>query len=100
MLVRAEIMPARYRKSFQNPQPMKPGVPDLVSYELPGVFHTFKAGHRIMVQVQSSWFPLARMNPQQFVNIFTARAEDYVPTTVRIHRSANQPSRLRFQATN
>jgi predicted acyl esterase len=48
-----------------------------------------------MVQVQSSWFPLARMNPQQFVNVFTATAADYVPTTVRLHRSAEMPSRVR-----
>lgn len=100
MLVRGEIMPARYRYSFQNPVPMPPGKPSLVSYELPGVFHTFKAGHRIMVQVQSSWFPLARMNPQQFVNIFTAKAEDYVPTTVRLHRSADNASRVKFGTIN
>jgi putative CocE/NonD family hydrolase len=96
MLVRGEIMPARNRHSFQNPKPMAPGVPELVSYELPGVFHTFRRGHRIMVQVQSSWFPLAAMSPQQFVNVFKAKAEDYVPTTVRIHRTTERPSRVRF----
>ena len=95
MLVRGEIMPARYRNSFQNPSAMTVGKAELVSYELPGVFHTFKKGHRIMVQVQSSWFPLARMSPQQFVNVFTATAADYVPTTVRLHRSAEMPSRVR-----
>ena len=71
-------------------------VPELVSYELPGVFHTFKKGHRIMVQVQSSWFPLAAMNPQQFVNHFTAKASDFVPSTIRIHRSAERASRVRL----
>jgi putative CocE/NonD family hydrolase len=96
MLVRGEIMPARFRKSFQNPKPMVPGQADLVSYELPGVYHTFKKGHRIMVQVQSSWFPLAAMNPQQFVNHFTAKAEDYVPTTVRLHRASERASRVRL----
>ena len=96
MLVRGEIMPSRFRKSFQNPKPMPIDAPDLVSYELPGVFHTFKAGHRIMVQVQSSWFPLARMSPQQFVNVFTAKAEDYLPCTVRLHRTAERASRIRF----
>ena len=96
MLVRGEIMPARYRNSFQNPSAMTAGKAELVSYELPGVFHTFKKGHRIMVQVQSSWFPLAAMNPQQFMNHFKAKAEDYVPTTVRLHRSAEMPSRVRF----
>lgn len=96
MLVRGEIMPARFRKSFQNPKPLVPGQADLVSYELPGVYHTFKKGHRIMVQVQSSWFPLAAMNPQQFVNHFTAKAEDYVPTTVRLHRASERASRVRL----
>ncbi len=96
MLVRGEIMPARYRNSFQNPKPMTVGQADLVSYELPGVFHTFLKGHRIMVQVQSSWFPLARMSPQQFVNPFTAKSEDYVPTTIRLHRSSERASRVRL----
>ena len=96
MLVRGEIMPSRYRKSFQNPQPMPPGTTELVSYTLPGLFYTFKKGHHIMVQVQSSWFPLAAMSPQQFVDVYTARAEDYVPCTVRLHREAAHPSRIRF----
>ena len=95
MLVRAEIFPARYRYSFQNPKPMPVGEVELVSYELPGVFHTFKKGHRLMVQVQSSWFPLAAMNPQTFVNIFKAQASDYVKSTVRIHRNAIHPSVVR-----
>ncbi len=96
MLVRGEIMPARFRKSFQNPKPMPVGQPELVSYELPGVFHTFKKGHRIMVQVQSSWFPLAAMNPQSFVNHFRATESDFVPSTVRVHRSRQNASRLRL----
>lgn len=96
MLVRGEIMPAKYRHSFQNPIAMTPGKVELVSYELPGIFHTFKKGHRIMVQVQSSWYPLAAMNPQTFGNIFKATAEDYVPTTIRIHRSTVRASRIRI----
>lgn len=96
MLVRGEIMPARYRKSFQNPQPMPVGAPELVSFELPGIFHTFKAGHRVMVQVQSSWFPLAAMNPQSFVNQFTATETDFVPSTVIVHSSSTYPSRVRL----
>ena len=96
MLVRAEIMPARYRNSFQNPKPMRVGEVELVSYEMPGVFHTFKKGHKIMVQVQSSWFPLAARNPQQFINVFKAEADDYVSSTIRIHRSSLHPSRLRI----
>ncbi|MCH8979993.1 MAG: CocE/NonD family hydrolase [Armatimonadetes bacterium] len=95
MLVRGEIMPARYRNSFQNPKPMPVGEVELVSYELPDVYHTFKKGHRIMVQVQSSWFPIVARNPQQFINIYEAQEEDYVSSTIRIHRSAQHPSRLR-----
>ncbi|MBL7719461.1 MAG: CocE/NonD family hydrolase [Flavipsychrobacter sp.] len=85
MLVRAEIMRGRYRNSLEHPEPFEPGLPTRVKYTLPDVAHTFKKGHRIMVQVQSSWFPLADRNPQQFINIYKARPEDFVPCRVRIY---------------
>ena len=84
MLVRGEIMRGRYRNSFSKPEAFTPGRITEVKFSLPDVAHVFKKGHRIMVQVQSSWFPLADRNPQQFVNIYTARKEDFVNCDVKI----------------
>jgi putative CocE/NonD family hydrolase len=86
MLVRGEIFRGRYRESFENPKAFEPGVATNVKFELPDVSHTFLPGHKMMVQVQSSWFPLADRNPQQFVNIYQARDEDFVPCDLKIHR--------------
>ncbi len=61
---------------------------------MPDVLHTFRAGHRIMVQIQSSWFPLVNLNPQTFVNINTATAVDFIPATQRVYRSSGAPSRI------
>lgn len=88
MLVRGEIFRGRYRESFENPKAFEPKVVTNVKFELPDVAHTFLPGHKLMVQVQSSWFPLADRNPQQFVNIYEAKDEDFVPCTVQIHRDA------------
>ncbi|MFN0175622.1 MAG: CocE/NonD family hydrolase [Saprospiraceae bacterium] len=87
MLVRGEIFRGRYRENFENPKAFEPGVVTNVKFELPDVAHTFLPGHKLMVQVQSSWFPLADRNPQQFVNIYEAKDEDFVPCTVQIHRN-------------
>ena len=65
-----------------------------VTFTLPDVYHTFRAGHRIMVQVQSSWFPLVDRNPQTFVDIYTAKESDFRKATQRVYRSAEMPSRL------
>ncbi len=81
-LVRGEVMRARYRKGYSNPIPMAPGVWETVSFTLPDVLHRFRKGHRIAVQVQSSWFPLVDRNPQQFVNIYRAEASDFVPADI------------------
>ena len=84
MLVRGEIMRGRFRNSFEKPEPFVPNKPTIVKYALPDVAHTFKKGHRIMVQIQSSWFPLADRNPQQFIDIYHARESDFVKSTIRI----------------
>ena len=94
MLVRGEIMRGRYRNSFQNPTAFKPNTPEHVKLTLPDVAHTFKAGHRIMVQVQSSWFPLADRNPQQFVNIYTCSDADFIKATHRIFHDADHASSI------
>jgi putative CocE/NonD family hydrolase len=86
MLVRGEIFRGRYRESFELPKAFEPGLATQVKFELPDVAHTFLPGHKLMVQVQSSWFPLADRNPQQFVNIYEAKDEDFVPCTIQVHR--------------
>ncbi len=68
-LIRAEIMRGKYRNSFEKPEAMVPNLKTNVTYSMPDVGHTFKKGHRIMIQVQNTWFPLADRNPQQFMNV-------------------------------
>lgn len=92
MLVRGEIMRGRYRKSFEKPQPFRPGVWEQVKFELPDVAHTFLPGHTLMVQVQSTWFPLADRNPQRYVNIYEAKDEDFIPVRVSIGRTGTRAS--------
>ena len=87
MLVHGEIFRGRYRNSFENPEPFVPGKIEKVKFEVGDVAHTFKKGHRIMVQIQSSWFPLADRNPQKFVNIYEAKESDFQKATIRIYHS-------------
>lgn len=97
-LVRGEIMRGRFRNSFASPQAFKPNEPALVKVELPDVAHTFRTGHRIMVQVQSSWFPLMDRNPQTFVeNIANADEKDFVKATHTVHRSQTMASGVTFR---
>ncbi len=94
-LVRAEVLRGRYRNGFEKPEPFVPGEVTDVTVELLDVLHTFKRGHRIMVQVQSSWFPYVDRNPQSWVeNIFKAKEEDFVKATHRVYRSAVYPSQI------
>jgi putative CocE/NonD family hydrolase len=90
MLVRAEIMRGRYRNSYSNPEAFVPGKPTQVKYTLPDVAHTFKKGHRIMVQVQSSWFPLVDRNPQQFIDIYHAKNDDFVKETINVYHDQSK----------
>lgn len=92
MLVRGEIMRGRYRNSFEKPQGFTPGIWEQVKFELPDVAHTFMPGHKLMIQVQSSWFPLADRNPQRYVNIYQASDEDFIPVRVSISRSGARAS--------
>jgi putative CocE/NonD family hydrolase len=96
-MVRSEIMRARWRDGFDNPKPMVAGQVTEVPLALQDVLHTFKKGHRIMVQVQSTWFPHIDRNPQTFVpNIFEAKASDFRTATMRVYHSAAQPSRVQL----
>jgi putative CocE/NonD family hydrolase len=94
MLVHGEIMRGRFRESFEKPTPFKPGKVETVRFAVPDVAHTFKKGHRIMVQVQSSWFPLADRNPQKFVDIYTCDDRDFVKETIHVYHDSEHPSRL------
>ena len=95
MLVRGEVMRGRFRESFEQPVPFVPGEPTRVHFSIPDMHHTFRPGHRVMIQVQSSWFPLVDRNPQTFVpNIFEAREQDFVKATHRIYQDATHPSRV------
>jgi putative CocE/NonD family hydrolase len=94
MLVRGEVMRGRYRKSFESPEAFKPNKVEEVKFYLPDVAHTFKKGHRIMVQVQSSWFPLVDRNPQKFVNIYEASANDFQKADIKIYHSSQYPSSI------
>ncbi len=91
-LVRGEVMRGKFRNSFETPEPFKPGEPTLVRFTLPDVAHSFRAGHRIMVQVQSSWFPLVDRNPQTFTDIYAAKASDFRRATHRVYRTASMAS--------
>lgn len=95
-LVRGEVIRGRYRNSYETPEPFEPGVVTRVPLRLHDVLHTFRRGHRIMVQIQSTWFPFVDRNPQSYVpNIFQATADDFVTVTNTVHRSAEHPSRIR-----
>ncbi len=95
MLVRAEVMRGKFRNSFSKPEPFAPNRTAEVKVAMNDIHHTFKAGHRIMVQVQSSWFPLVDRNPQKFVDIYSATEADFQKATHRIHRSARWSSHLK-----
>ena len=94
MLVRAEVFRGRYRKSYENPSAFTPGKVEEVKFELPSIAHTFKKGHRIMVQVQSSWFPLVDRNPQQFIDIYHCDEKDFIKSNIKIYHDAQHASKL------
>ncbi len=97
LMIVDEIFRGRYVKSFEHPEALKPGAVTEFKYSLHGADHTFLKGHKIMVEVQSSWFPLYDRNPQTFVpNIMTAPADAYKPETVTIYGSAKYPSHVEF----
>ncbi|MBK7535514.1 MAG: CocE/NonD family hydrolase [Myxococcales bacterium] len=94
ILVRGEPMRGRYRDGGATPKPFVPGETTPVTFPINDVFYTFGRGHRIMIQIQSSWFPFIDRNPQTFVPIFQAKAQDFVKATHRVHRAAATPSAL------
>ena len=94
-LVRGEPFRGRFRDGLDSPKPFVPDQPTEVAFDINDVFHTFQRGHRIMIQVQSSWFPFIDRNPQHYVpNIFEAKEEDFVRATHRVYRDAQHPSSI------
>ena len=94
MLVRGEIMRGKFRNSFEKPEPFVPGKITEVKWELPDVAHTFLKRHRIMIQIQSSWFPLADRNPQKFLDIYKAEESDFQKANIRVYHSVLNQSKL------
>ena len=93
--VAMDIFRGRYREGFDRARPLRPNAPLAYSFGLPTTSHVFRPGHRIMVQVQSSWFPLYDRNPQKYVeNIFFAKPADYLKATQSVFRSADKPSAI------
>jgi uncharacterized protein len=96
-LVRGEVMRGRFRDSFEKPAPFEPNRLTAVNFKLPDVCHVFRPGHKIMVQVQSSWFPLVERNPQTLVDIAHAKEEDFRKATQRVYRAKETASRVVVQ---
>ncbi len=91
-LVRGEPFRGKFRRSFEKPEPFTPGKVEEVNFTMQDANHTFRRGHRIMVQVQSSWFPLTDRNPQTYVDIPHAKASDFVKATERVYHTKEQAS--------
>jgi len=91
-MVRGEPFRGKFRKSMEKPEPFTPNKPDRIEFVMPDVCHTFRAGHRIMVQIQSTWFPLIDRNPQTFVNIPDAKAADFRKAVERVYRGGAEGS--------
>jgi putative CocE/NonD family hydrolase len=96
-LVRGEVMRGRFRDSYERPAPFVPGEVTRVEFTMPDVFHAFQKGHRVMIQIQSTWFPLVDRNPQKFVDIYNARPEDFQKATQRVYRSRDAASAVKVQ---
>lgn len=89
MMVRSEVMRGRFRNDFSKPEPFVPEEKTSVVIKLQDVHHTIKMGHKLQIQVQSTWFPLIDLNPQTFVpNIFAAKASDFKKQTHRVYNDS------------
>jgi putative CocE/NonD family hydrolase len=94
MLVRGEILRGKFRNSFEKPEPFQPGKTDTVRFTLPDVAHTFKRGHRLMIQIQSSWFPLSDRNPQKFTDIYACDDHDFQKSTIQVFHDRQNASAI------
>jgi len=96
LMLRGEPFRGKYRESFSEPKPFKPGKTTMVRFEMPGISHTLKPGHRLMIQVQSTWFPLVDRNPQTFCNIYECDETAYVKSDIRIHCGGRNASNIKL----
>jgi putative CocE/NonD family hydrolase len=96
MLLAGEVLRSKYRNSLENPEPMAPNQVTKVEFDLSDKFHCFLKGHRIMVQVQSTWFPVIDRNPQKFVDIYKAKEDDFQKAVHRVYHSPEYPSCLKI----
>ena len=95
MLLRGDVFPVRYRNSFSNPEPVEPGQIFSLDFTMNDIAHHLNPGHRLMVQIQSTWFPIVNPSPQTYMdNIYEATTDDYRTAEIRVHHSASNPSRL------
>ena len=99
-LVRGEPFRGKFRNSMSNPEPFKPGKPATIRFDMPDVMHTFLPGHRIMVQIQSTWFPLTDLNPQKYMDIPSAKASDFQKATERVYRGGPDGSHIDILVTD
>src|SRR5690606_36603517 len=97
MLVRGEILRGKFRNILSNPEAFKPKEITPVSIVHPDVAHTFKPCHKIMVQIQHTWIPLADRKPNQFMDIYKAKAEDYIKYNHKLYFDKNHPSKIKFE---
>jgi putative CocE/NonD family hydrolase len=95
-LVRGEPFRGRFRKSFEKPEAFTPNRMEKVEFVMPDINHVFRKGHRVMIQIQSTWFPLVDRNPQQFVDINTAKTTDFIKATQRVYRYAGAASGMKI----
>jgi putative CocE/NonD family hydrolase len=95
-LVRGDVFRGKFRTSFAKPEPFEPGKPTQVKFTLPDVLHTIRPGHRLMIQVQSTWFPLIDRNPQKFCDIYTADEKDFQKQTHKVYHHAALTSQVSF----
>lgn len=93
-LVRGDIMPAHYRNGFDHRTPLVPGEAVPVTVPMPDIFHTFMPGHRIMIQIQSSWFPLFRMSPQQCIDEYRCDNDAFIPAYITVYHDSSRPTSI------
>ncbi|MDR2389812.1 MAG: CocE/NonD family hydrolase [Tannerellaceae bacterium] len=96
-LVRGDVIRGKFRNSFSYPEPFVAGEVTRVEFDMQDIAHTFRKGHRIMIQVQSSWFPLVDRNPNRFLDIFHAKADDYRKATIRVYTDGRQQSHINLK---
>ncbi|TDS12509.1 CocE/NonD family hydrolase [Sphingobacterium paludis] len=100
MLVRGEVLRGKFRDSYSEPKAFVPNQKTPVNVQLPDVAHTFKKGHKLMIQIQHSWFPLVDRNPNQFIDIYKAEEKDFIKNEHRLYFSKESPSRISFGIIN